>query len=249
MGIIRRFVPRPLWDPAFAALRCCRRLAWLGRSRYCPVCRSHVRRFIPHGIDDRPDAKCPVCGAVERLRLLWLFLDKYPEIFAAGGKMLHFAPEPDVERRFRSIKGLAYTSADLDPARAMVAVDIADIPYPDDTFDCICCVHVLEHVPDDQKAMRQLCRVLRKGGSAIIQVPITAPRTFEDPSVTDPAERQRLFGLHDHLRRYGPDVEERLRNAGFDVKPYRGADLTDARGIKTMALNEEPLFFCKKPAD
>jgi SAM-dependent methyltransferase len=96
--------------------------------------------------------------------------------------------------------------------RAMVRMDITDIQYPKDTFDVIYCSHVLEHVVDDRKAMREFHRVLRPDGWALLLVPITVEKTFEDPSVTDPEERLSVFGQEDHVRCYGPDYVERLRN-------------------------------------
>ena len=142
-----------------------------------------------------------------------------------------------------------YVSADINPDRAMVQMDIADIHYPDNTFDIIHCSHVLEHVPDDIQAMRQLCRVLKHGGCAIVAVPITAKETFQDPSVTTPAERERIYGLYDHLRRYGPDVEQRLAKAGFDVQCVRPQDFIATEDIARMRIGDETIFLCRKPQE
>jgi ubiquinone/menaquinone biosynthesis C-methylase UbiE len=113
-------------------------------------------------------------------------------------------------------------------------MDITDIDYADETFDVIYSSHVLEHVPDDRKAIRELHRVLKSDGWAILQVPITAYRTFEDPSITNPIDRLRIFGNKDHVRKYGPDFVERLKEAGFKVKVITASDflmgITDAAG-------------------
>ena len=113
----------------------------------------------------------------------------------------------------------------------------------------VCRSHVLEHVPDDMRAMRQLCRVLKHGGCAIVTVPITAKQTFQDPSVTTPAERKRIYGRHDHLRRYGPDVEQRLNRAGFDVQCARPQDFIAAEDIAKMRIADESIFLCRKPQE
>jgi ubiquinone/menaquinone biosynthesis C-methylase UbiE len=134
--------------------------------------------------------------------------------------VLHFAPERIFEAWLGSQPNLDYVSTDLERARAMVKADITDLPFPDDSFDVILCSHVLEHVMDDRKAMRELYRVLRSGGWALVLVPIdfTRAETFEDPSVFAPADRERLFGQADHVRIYGRDFMARLEEAGFTVR-------------------------------
>lgn len=248
VGLIRTFLPKPLQGPALKLLWMTRKAVFFGYRHYCPVCRSHVRVFRAHGTERRSDARCPVCGSLERLRFMWLFLDQRKDLFEAQHiKLLHFAPERVFQDRYRQMPAVEYVSADIDPSRAMVQMDITDIQYPDNTFDIIHCSHVLEHVPDDIQAMRQLCRVLKHGGCAIIAVPITAKQTFEDLCVTTPAERERIYGLHDHLRRYGPDVEQRLNKAGFHVQRVRPQDFIDAEDIAKMRIADESIFLCRKP--
>ena len=229
-------------------LRMIRKVVFFGSRRYCPVCRSHVRLFKASGVNRRADVRCPVCGCVERFRFMWVFLDHRKDLFQAKHfKMLHFAPERVFRDRYRQMPGVEYTSGDINPDRAMMQMDIAEIQYPDNTFDIIHCSHVLEHVPDDMQAMRQLCRVLKHGGCAIVSVPITAKETFEDPSVTTPAERERIYGQYDHLRRYGPDIEQRLNKAGFDVQCVRPQDFIATEDIAKMRIGDETIFLCRKP--
>ncbi len=163
--------------------------------------------------------------------------------------MLHIAPELQLSRLFRAQPSLDYLSADLKSPRAMVKMDITDIPYPDHTFDVIYCSHVLEHVPDDRKAMRELHRVLKPGGWAILQVPITAKATVEDPAVTDPQERLRLYGQIDHVRRYGPDYKDRLVEAGFGVILEQFVQELNERQVRRFGLNKcSPIHLCTKAA-
>ncbi len=162
--------------------------------------------------------------------------------------MLHVAPESCLGERFRAHLGDGYLSADLCDDRAMVTMDITDIGYPDASFDVIYCSHVLEHVDDDRRAMRELHRVLRPGGWAIVLVPIIGDRTFEDPRITDPREREAAFGQEDHVRRYGPDVIDRLREPGFTVEVTRASDLVSADTAVTLGLTPASgeIFLCRR---
>lgn len=216
------------------------------------MCETAVRRFLPRGSPRRRGAKCPLCGSLERHRLAWLFLARSTNLLDGTPKrLLHIAPEPAVQAHLQATPGIDYLSADLDSPQAMVSMDIQEIAYPDESFDVIVCSHVLEHVPDDKRAMRALRRVLSGGGWAVLNVPITASATVEDPSVTDPAERKRSFGQSDHVRRYGPDYADRLRHAGFAVEVVTAADLVGAAdrarfGIDTRAAGE--VYWCRNAA-
>jgi SAM-dependent methyltransferase len=223
-----------------------RKVWFRGRSRYCPVCKGSVRSFLPSGTPPRPDARCPVCDCVERHRLAWLFFERKTNLFDGRPKrMLHFAAELELASRLRRVAGLTYITADALDARAMVKMDITRIPYSDRSFDAIFCSHVLEHVPDDRAAMSELHRILTPEGWAALEIPITAPATIEDPSITDPAERERLFGQRDHVRRYGPDFEDRLREAGFLVQCFTAQQLVGDEEATRFGLREE-IFFCAK---
>lgn len=217
-------------------------------SRYCPVCESELESFGPGGHNNRPGVKCPVCGSNARTRLAWLFLQRDTDLFDGRGKsMLHVAPEKTLAERFRALPGIEYLSADLEPGRAMVEMDITGIPFPDDRFDVIYCSHVLEHVPDDRRAMREFARVLKPTGWAIFLIPMKDTVTSEDPSVTDPAERERLFSHPEHVRRYGTDFADRLEEAGFAVRwvrPHHVVGPEDARRIGVEGRTSNRMFHC-----
>jgi SAM-dependent methyltransferase len=208
-----------------------------------------LRKFLWGGVVViRQDVRCPVCGSLERHRLAWAFFQRRTDLFQGQAqRMLHVAPEPEFARRLARTPGLDYVSADLlDPA-AMVQIDLMEIPFPDESFDCIYCSHVLEHVADDRRAMRELYRVLRTGGWAVLQVPITVEVTFEDPAITDPAERVRYFGQADHVRAYGPDYEDRLAAAGFQVTKVPGAEFLAPAEIDRLRIDTtESIFYCRK---
>ncbi len=220
------------------------RVVGIKYSHECPVCAQPVRAFLPF----RSKRNCPFCGAHARHRLDWLFFQLKTDLFdGAPKKMLHFAPEPAFKDKWPQIPNLDYLSADLAEGRADVVVDITEIPYEDDTFDVIYCSHVLEHVLDDQKAMRELSRVMRPTGWAVLQVPITAERTFEDPTITDPQERERVFGQHDHVRRYGLDYVNRLEENGFRVTTYSAIDILGSEEqAERYAVTGRIVFFCQR---
>lgn len=228
------------------------RVLYRGTGRWCPVCEKPSRRFRPFGVDERRDeAMCVHCGALERHRLLWLFFNRMTKLFAgppAGTSFLHVAPERCFEPRLRKRLGAGYLTADLENPSADVRMDVTRIEYPDAAFDVVYCSHVLEHVPDDRKALREFHRVLRRDGWAIILVPITVDATVEDPTETDPKERLRRFGQDDHFRRYGPDFLDRLRAAGFSVRVVRVAEVASPSEASLMGLTAASgeIFYCTK---
>ena len=226
-----------------------RQAPYYGRGRLCPVCGKSSRRFRQAGIVPREDAQCVHCGALERHRFLWLFFQRKTVLFDGMPKtMLHVAPEPCIESILKKRLGGDYLTADLVNPRAMVKMDITDIQYANQSFDVIYCSHVLEHVLDDKQAMREFFRVLKNDGWAILLVPIISEKTFEDSSIIDPQERLRVFGQEDHVRNYGPDYVERLRDAGFTVGITKVGDLASSHEIKTMGLTAASgeIYYCTK---
>lgn len=191
------------------------------------------------------------CGSTERHRLAWLFLQKKTNLFDGHPKkVLHIAPEAAFVPRFEKLFGDDYITADLYEPRVKVKMDITDIQFDDNTFDFTLCSHVLEHVPNDRLAMREFYRTLKTGGFAILLVPIwsTEP-TFEDPSIVDPAARLAAFGQSDHVRNYGPDYIDRLREAGFSVEKISATDFLGKEEIDLMRLEGAgDIFYCTKAA-
>lgn len=189
----------------------------------CPVCGKRFRKFLPYGYGEAAENRmCPNCLSLERHRLLWLFLKKKTNFFTANLKVLHFAPEQPFLKRFKALDNLDYTTADIDSPIADLKLDVTAIDMPDNSFDVVICNHVLEHVSDVGKAFSEIRRILKPSGWAILLVPINPDvDTFEDPTVTDPKERARLFGQYDHVRQFGRDYESVLSQAGFKVNSDR----------------------------
>src|SRR5690606_22476675 len=219
ISLLIRFVPRKyLQRVASPGMRLVG-LFYTGNNVACPVCGRRYRKFLPYGrVRPRANALCPGCLSLERHRLMWLYLEQTTDFFKRPLQVLHFAPEACFVNRFRSIHGERYVTADIESPLAQLKIDIHKIPLPDNSFDVVLCNHVLEHVDDDIQAMRELYRVLKPGGFAILQVPFFNPipdTTTGDASVTDPAERERRYGQRDHVRRYGKDYPSRIASAGF----------------------------------
>jgi predicted SAM-dependent methyltransferase len=197
----------------------------------------------------RDDAQCIHCGALERHRFVWLYIQKKTDLFdGKPKKVLHVAPEPCFESRFKERLGSGYLTADLLSPHVMVQMDITDIQFADQSFDVIYCSHVMEHVLDDKQAMREFFRVLKKDGWAILIVPITSDKTFEDSSIVLPEDRLKAFGQKNHVRRYGMDYVDRLREAGFTVEVTRVSDLVNATEAEKMGLTRASgaIFYCTK---
>ncbi len=221
---ILNVVPRPLmqrvaeWGVPIIGL------LYLGRGKECPICGCKRRRFLPYGyVTSRENALCPRCLSLERHRLLWLYLQRETTLLSSQPTLLHIAPEVSLMHHFKRIYRKfpeRYITADLESPLAKVHFDVQNIPFEDGSTDVIICNHLLEHVEDDALAMRELHRVLRSGGWGILLSPVEYDRatTFEDDTITDAAERTRIFGQYDHRRIYGRDYAQRLRDAGFEVE-------------------------------
>jgi SAM-dependent methyltransferase len=162
--------------------------------------------------------------------------------------MLHIAAEGSFEPRLRAALGNGYLTADYLSPNAMVKMDITEIQYPDHTFDVIHCSHVLEHVSDDRKEMREFRRVLKPDGWALIMVPIFGESSFEDSSIVDPRDRRRVYGQEDHVRIYGPDFVDRLREAQFQVNVIAPTDLYSPQEIQSMGLAAAGNIYLCRPA-
>ena len=225
------------------------RLRYFGTSRYCPLCRSRLRSFLPFGTPARAQARCPVCWSLERHRLLWLWFERFtPLLDGRPRRLLHFAPEICLASRLRRQSGIDYLSVDLSPGAAMLQMDITALDLPDESFDVVLCSHVLEHIPDDAAAMREMRRVTRPSGFAVLMVPLQySAVTLEDPSVTDPAERKRLFGQEDHLRYYElSDFMRRLTAAGWAVRHFSTEQVASPGERLRMSLKPRDIFLCTR---
>ncbi len=244
-----RYVPRQQLQRLGKPLLHLLAFFYRGNQVYCPVDNRSYRQFLPYGrIHPRPNALCPGSLTLERHRLMWLYLKEKTDFFTKTHKVLHIAPEICFIPIFGQMHNLEYLTADLDSPWAQLKIDLHQIPFSEHTFDVIFCNHVMEHVDDDLQCMRELYRVLKPGGWAIIQSPTYAmEQTYENPLLTHPVEREIAFGQRDHVRKYGQDYGDRLRQAGFTVKEDDFVQHLTAEQIRWYALMpDEIVYFCEK---
>jgi SAM-dependent methyltransferase len=225
---------------------------YYGNKVQCPIDGSTYRKFLPYGrLESRPNALCPSSLSLERHRLMWLFLKQKTDFFTAPKKLLHIAPELCFMKIFENLDNIEYITADIESPLAKVKMDVHNIPFDENTFDVVFCNHVMEHVEDDIKAMSEINRVLKTGGWAIIQSPVypELKTTLEDPSITDPLEKERIFGQNDHMRKYGGDYGKRLMKAGFKVREDNFLEeVPKEMRIRYALPKEEIIYFCEKKA-
>jgi SAM-dependent methyltransferase len=231
---------------------------------YCPVCDSNPTTFLPlpayykdifqhYGFPYAETCEmtsldtysCSVCGASDRERLyaLWIKQQIAEKTFFESAKLIHFAPEAGLSKQLRALNFFDYASADLMMNEADHQVDITNMPFTDNQFDFFICSHVLEHVDSDDKAISELYRILKKGGCGILMAPIVVglETTLEDPTITDVAERWRLFGQDDHVRLYAhDDYVNKIKQHGFSVaqldQDYFEKSVFQSLGLKSTSI-------------
>jgi SAM-dependent methyltransferase len=228
----------------------------------CPFCNKEFEKFNPFGHTaailreveiigggGRPDALCPGCGSLDRERLIYLYLREETNLLTTQKwtRVLHIAPAPRLARVIRAAPArIHYISAALESGKAMVQVDLTDTQFIGDWFDVILCVHVLEHIEDDAKAMAELYRVLRPGGWALLQVPLSRKltETLKDPEARTPEQRYAAYGQQDHVCIYAErDYVKRLRAAGFQVEFYNAATWLGPDSVRRYGLDHRETLY------
>ena len=248
--LVLNIIPRTILTRLSYIIKPLIKIYLFGNKYTDPIDGSSFRKFLPYGYNNvRLNALSPSTFSLERHRLLWLYLKRETDFFEKKIKVLHFAPEKAFLSKFKKLENISYDTIDLNSPLADIKADICNLPLKDNTYDFILCNHVLEHIINDKKAMQELYRVLKKGGIGIFQVPIdiTKNKTFEDFSITDPKERNKLFGQYDHVRIYGMDFFDRLINVGFEVKQCEyTAHLNKEEIIKYCLPKKEIIPICIK---
>jgi predicted SAM-dependent methyltransferase len=249
--LILNSIPRPILIRISLIVRPIIVLFYYGKTYKDPIDNKTFRTFLPYGYENiRQNVLSPSTLSLERDRLLWLFLQNETDFFSKPLKILHFAPEQAFYKRFRKLSHLDYTTTDLNSPLADVKADICNLPFEDSSFDVVLCNHVLEHIPNDTKALEEIYRILRPDGWAILQIPQDYNRevTFEDNSITDPKERAKIFGQYDHVRVYGMDFFKKLERIGFEVNPIEYTKILSEKERDYYRLADfEIIPFVKKP--
>ena len=236
-------IPRPILIRLSIVVRPILAFLLKGNRFTDPIDGKSFKMFLPYGYgNQRNNVLSPSTLSLERHRLLWIYLQNETDFFqsdfdsnssnkqsksiklrdtetSSALKVLHFAPEQEFYKRFKKQTNIDYTTTDLLSPLADVKADICNLPFEDNQYDIILCNHVLEHIPDDTKAMQELYRVLKPGGMGIFQIPqdLSRATTFSDDSIVDQKERAKIFGQYDHVRVYGRDYFDKLRSIGFRV--------------------------------
>jgi glycosyltransferase involved in cell wall biosynthesis len=228
---------------------------------YCTFCNNRFSSMMPwpdqhdsgyhrYEMFNKLTAICPSCHSLDRERLYKYFLEIETDILISELNILHVAPEKNLRALINQNKRVKYVCGDLYPTdEEMIKLDITNIEFPDNIFDVILCSHVLEHIPDDKLAMRELYRVLKPGGWGILQVPIALDliETYEDFSIITPEEKFIAFGQDDHVRIYAKDYVDRLRSVGFLVEIYNYADKLGVEQALRIGLSEtDNLYIVRK---
>lgn len=224
------------------------RIQYGGTSVSCPVCGRSFSQMMSYGVMQSA-AVCPNCGTHPRHRLYYLYFQQQG-LFMSPASILHFAPNPGIARHFQRAESRRYVRTDIDPTDVDICADITCLPWADKSFDVVLCSHVLEHIPEDRAAMREIFRVLKAGGWALLQTPLPNPdpdTTFEDPSINTPEARLRAFGQDDHVRLYGAhDFIRRLEAAGFDVQVLPTDTLLSESEILRYVITDRALYIGRK---
>lgn len=236
---------KPLLSPvARAARRVWCRWKYSGSGVTCPICEGEFRSYV-----GSETGYCPGCQTRDRCRLMWLFLrDQRPELLGSSKAILQIAPDPGLEGLFRNMQAIRYLSGDLHEPEALVRLDLTNLDLPDACFDLVICIHVLAHISNDRKAMREIYRVLRPGGIALIMTPLAGDReeTYEDPCIIGPDARDKAYGEWDFVRTYGRDFEERLKEASFAVEALFPAEHLSDEQRKIHGIWNDRIFVCSR---
>lgn len=245
-------LPRPMLIRLSYIFKYFSRIFYKGNNVECPVCERSFRKFLSYGSDvaARDNVLCPYDLTLERHRLMWLYLKNKSDFFTAPKKVMHIAPEQCFHKTFKKQENLDYTTGDLLSPIADLHFDLHDIPLEDNQYDVVFCNHVLEHVDNDVQCMSELYRIMKPGGWGIMQVPqdLNSEKTYEDPTITDPKEREKHFWQYDHVRLYGLDYPDRLKSVGFEIEVYDYREEFSAEQAARYRLHEnEMLYVVKKP--
>jgi SAM-dependent methyltransferase len=246
---------------------------YLGTSHACPVCGVHLRAFKPmwksygrnierFGYIHRhaemetmnlPAMTCPKCDATDRERLMAIYLDEVWPSFEQGRRirLVDFAPAYPLSRRIKHYPSIDYRSADLMRRDVQDHIDLTNISYLDESVDVFICSHILEHIPDDRKAMRELHRILKPGGFGLMLVPLVVgvEETAEEPPDASIEYRWKHFGMGDHVRQYGRrDFVDRLVEAGFAVEKL-GIEHFGREPFRHHGIAENSVLYVVRRAD
>lgn len=238
--LVKWLLPKQIMFRLEPTIRSVYALVYRGDQFECNLCGSALKKFVslPDG-----DKLCPACGSLPRSRRLWAIVNE--SFLKPRTQILDFSPSRSLYRAFKNRSDTNYTCTDISgDFISDYQYDITNLEIENHAFDLILCYHILEHIEDDGLAMKELWRVLKPGGTCLIQTPFKSGETYEDPSVISEADRLKYFGQSDHVRIYSTEgLHERLTRAGFQVEVRRFSEKADNRfGFST----QEVVMVCTK---
>jgi SAM-dependent methyltransferase len=252
---IRRLMPDRIFHLLRDAKKEIQKIFYKGDKVYCVCCGSKFRSFAPFGVHKLPNRMCLECDSLERDRLMWMYLDRKTDLYKKPVKLLHVAPERIFFKKFKSTLTIEYYPVDKFPEPYPAGtkyLDLLDNSLPHESFDVIICNHVFQYIEEDGRAIQAVYNLLKPDGWAILQVPIdwNLTATYEDFTITDPAQREKIFGLREHVRWYGKDYGERLEGVGFSVKQDNFiAEFTPEELTHFGLWKGQPIWYCTKKAN
>ena len=221
-----------------------------GDKYFCPCCEQSFKTFLPMtaGASNRDNVVCPGCGVVERHRLLWLYLESQTTLLTNPHQLLYLAPTDVLQEKLKQYKNISYLSADLESPLSMQHFDIMDIPITNNSFSFIICSHILAHVKNHKKALKELYRILQPGGILILLDDYESrPKTLEYEEVKTPEERKIAYGQSDRWRLFGKDFLSEITSLGFKLtKSDFASSFTKEETIKYRIDKMEKIYSCKK---
>ena len=257
--IIKKILGKSFIDLYRVVRKYVNKTIWYGNNAKCNICNSKIRKWRFYGDVEKKNRVCPVCYSFGRQRFIWYCIEKNIIKLKQDSKVLHIAPELSLRNKFkRIVLKNNYITGDLNEDDVDIKIDITDIQQPNENYDLIICLHVLEHVPDDDMALAEFYRVLKSGGTLVLQVPLSGlESTHEDDTIDSPQSRKLLYGQSDHLRLYGDNLESKIKHHGYDVTHFDPKKIVNQAEFDYFALDlpvtsasiyesESKLFLCKK---
>lgn len=223
---------------------------YYGSTYACNCCDKSFRKFLSKGYENRQHAQCPNCGSLERTRLLLFYLEKETSIFSENQSVLHIAPESTLFNIFSKLN-IEYIDGDINPDYARHVIDLTNIPFDDNYFDLIICSHVLGHIPDEAKAVREMKRVLKPGGQALVLtlLDLSSLKTIEESQYVTPQQKLAAYGEPDLCRLHGMDMADRLGASGLKVEAIDYRKFFNTKTVERYRLGDgrrEFIFRCVK---
>lgn len=214
-NILTSIIPKKILFEHEENFRSLYSMFYSGNKYQCNICQKKLKKFIT---TSHSDLLCPNCGSLQRNRRLWYLLET--EFLKNNSSILDFSPSRCLYRKLKKTNNIIYQSTDLSgDFIAENQFDITNLKIADDTYDLILCYHILEHIPDDIRAIKELFRVIKSGGKALLQTPFKEGEIYEDLSINSEKDRLNHFGQADHVRIYSvKGLKDRLENSGFLVE-------------------------------